>query len=169
MYPFVFRAPHRQDRESITVAAPTRIGLLMESAAIVLAFLFRLPPESPPGLVRQAAGMLIGPASALMAWHAVKHLGRQFRVHAGLYTDHQLVQSGPYRIVRHPIYSSLFGMLLCSILLLTEWTWALIAVALFVAGTEIRVRSEDGLLEARFGDEFREWKRQIPAYIPFLR
>jgi protein-S-isoprenylcysteine O-methyltransferase Ste14 len=169
MYPFLFRAPHRQDRESITVAAPTRIGLLMESAAIVLAFLFRLPPESPPGLVRQAAGMLIGPASALMAWHAVKHLGRQFRVHAGLYTDHQLVQSGPYRIVRHPIYSSLFGMLLCSILLLTEWTWALIAVALFVAGTEIRVRSEDGLLEARFGDEFREWKRQIPAYIPFLR
>jgi protein-S-isoprenylcysteine O-methyltransferase Ste14 len=169
MYPFLFRAPHRQNRDSITVAAPTRIGLALESVAIVLAFLFRLPVESPPGLVRQAIGMIVGPASAVMAWHAVKHLGRQFRLHAGLYVDHQLVRSGPYAIVRHPIYSSLFGMLLCSILMLTEWKWALISVALFVAGTEIRVRSEDGLLESRFGDEFHDWKRRVPAYIPFLR
>src|SRR5262249_35849068 len=104
IYPFLFRAPHRQDRQSITVAGPTRLGLAMESVAIILAFLFRQPAESPPGLLRQAVGMLIGPASAVMAWHAVKHLGRQFRLHAGLYVDHQLVRSGPYAIVRHPIY-----------------------------------------------------------------
>jgi protein-S-isoprenylcysteine O-methyltransferase Ste14 len=169
MYPFLFRAPHRQHRESITVAAPTRVGLALESAAIVMAFLFRLPVESPPSLARQVAGMVIGPASAVMAWHAVKHLGRQFRLHAGLYADHQLVRSGPYAIVRHPIYSSLFGMLLCTILMLTEWQWALLCVALFIAGTEIRVWSEDSLLESRFGDQFREWKRRVPAYIPFLR
>src|SRR5262245_13229644 len=162
MYPFLFRAPHRQHRESVTVASPTRLGLALESAAIILAFLFRQPAETPPGLLRQALGMLIGPASAVMAWHAVKHLGRQFRINAGLYVDHQLVRSGPYAIVRHPIYSSLFGMLLCSILLLTEWHWALFCIALFVAGTEIRVRAEDGLLESRFGDQFREWKRRVP-------
>jgi protein-S-isoprenylcysteine O-methyltransferase Ste14 len=169
LYPFVFRAPHRQNRESITVATPTRVGLALESAAIFLAFVFRMPVETPPSLARQVLGMVIGPISAVMAWHAVRHLGRQFRLHAGLYADHQLVRSGPYGIVRHPIYSSLFGMLICTILLLTEWTWALASVALFVAGTEIRVHSEDGLLESRFGDAFREWKRKVPAYIPFLR
>jgi protein-S-isoprenylcysteine O-methyltransferase Ste14 len=169
IYPFLFRAPHRQDRQSITVAAPTRIGLLLESAAICMAFLFRLPVEFPPGLARQLLGMVIGPVSAVMAWQAVKHLGRQFRVHAGLYADHQLVRSGPYRIVRHPIYSSLFGMLICTILLLTEWTWAVLCVVLFVAGTEIRVRSEDRLLESRFGEEFRQWKGRVAAYIPYLR
>jgi protein-S-isoprenylcysteine O-methyltransferase Ste14 len=168
-YPFLFRAPHRQARASITVAGPTRIGLLLESAAIFLAFLFRLPVETPPSLARQVLGIVIGPVSAVMAWQAVKHLGRQFRLHAGLYADHELVRSGPYRIVRHPIYSSLFGMLICTILLLTEWNWALLCIVLFVAGTEIRVHSEDRLLESRFGDQFREWRRRVPAYIPFLR
>src|SRR5579859_6659548 len=128
LYPFLFRAPHGQERESITVAAPTRIGLALESAAICLAFLFRRPLDSPPGLAREAIAMLIGPASAFMAWHSVQHLGRQFRVHAGLYADHELVRSGPYRIVRHPIYSSLLGMLICTLLLLAEWKWALFCV-----------------------------------------
>jgi len=150
-------------------AAPTRIGLLLESAAIFIAFVFRLPAESPPGLVRQGLGILIGPASAVMAWHAVRHVGRQLRVQAGLDADHQLVKSGPYRIVRHPIYSSLFGMLVCSILLLTEWPWALLCLALFVLGTEIRVWSEDRRLESRFGDAYRDWRRRVPAYIPLLR
>lgn len=169
MYPFVFRAPHRQNRQSITVAAPTRIGLLLESIGIGMAFVFHLPLDSDPGLFREVLAILIGPASCYMAWQAVKHLGRQFRVHAGLYHDHELVRTGPYRIVRHPIYSSLFGMLICSILLLTEWKWALISIVFFVAGTEIRVHSEDSLLESRFGEEFRAWKKQVPAYIPFLR
>jgi len=169
MYPFLFRAPHRHDRESITEAAPTRIGLLLESAAIFMAFVFRLPVGSPPGLLRQVLGLLVGPASAVMAWHAVRHLGGQVPAQASLYFDHQLVRSGPYRVVRHPIYSSLFGMLVCSILLLTEWTWAVACLATFVLGTEIRVRWEDQLLESRFGEEFLEWKERVPGYIPFLR
>jgi len=169
MYPFVFRAPHGQERESITVAAATRIGLVLESAAICMAFLFRAPLDDPPGLVRDVLGMIIGPASAVMAWQAVQHLGRQFRVHAGLYVDHELVRSGPYRIVRHPIYCSLFGMLICTMLLLTEWKWVPICIVFFFFFSEIRVRSEDSLLESRFGEEFRAWKKQVPAYIPYLR
>jgi protein-S-isoprenylcysteine O-methyltransferase Ste14 len=105
----------------------------------------------------------------VMGWTAVTHLGRQFRVQAGLYHDHALVRSGPYRIVRHPIYASLLGMLLCTILLMTDWRWAIVSLALYVAGTEIRVRTEDGLLASRFGDEFRTYQRSVPAYIPFVR
>ena len=39
-------------------------------------------------------------------------LGRQWRIDAGLNSDHELVQSGPYRIVRHPIYTSMLCLLL---------------------------------------------------------
>ena len=64
----------------------------------------------------------------------MKHLGRQFRVRAGLYVDHQLVRTGPYSVVRHPIYSSVLAMLLGTALLFTTWPWALAALALFVVG-----------------------------------
>ena len=43
------------------------------------------------------------------------------------------------------------------------------ALALFVAGTEIRVHTEDGLLASRFGERFFEYRKRVQAYIPFVR
>src|ERR1700716_3081605 len=111
LYPFVFRAPHNQKRPSITLAAPTRAGLLLECIAIFLAFACRLPADSTPGMARIAGSVILGVLSAVLSWTSVKHLGRQFRVNAGLYEDHQLVRTGPYAVVRHPIYSSLLAIL----------------------------------------------------------
>jgi protein-S-isoprenylcysteine O-methyltransferase Ste14 len=168
-YPFIFRAPHRQKRASITVAAPTRVGLLLECAAIFIAFWFRLPPSDPAGIARMAASPIFGVIAVLLAWTAVPHLGKQFRVQAGLYHDHELVRSGPYAVVRHPIYASLLAILLSTLLLLTPWRWTAVSLALFIAGTEIRVRAEDRLLASRFGDEFERYRKSVPAYIPFVR
>ncbi len=169
LYPFIFRAPHRQLRESITVGGPTRVGLLLEGLAIFLAFVFHMPEETPPGLARGLVAVALAIASTVMGWQSVTHLGRQFRVQAGLYHDHQLVRSGPYAIVRHPIYASLLGMLLCTVLLLTQLQWAPLLLVFFIAGTEVRVRAEDALLESRFGDDFRAYRNAVPAYIPFVR
>ncbi len=168
-YPFAFRAPHYQKRPSITRTAPTLIGLLLESSAILIAFTCRLPAGSDPGMARIAVGLLLGIAAPLLSWSAVQHLGRQFRVAAGLYEDHQLVRSGAYSVVRHPIYSSLFAILGSTLLLLTPWQWAALSVALFLAGTEIRVYTEDGLLRSRFGEEFDRYRRSVKAYIPLVR
>src|SRR5581483_2087312 len=167
-YPFLFRAPHVQRRESVTVIGATRLGLLLEAAAIGLAF-FRAPgtPRTHPAAL--LAALVFGMIGATLAWTAVDHLGKQFRVHAGLYADHELVRSGPYAIVRHPIYASLLAMLLAVIVLRTPWGRALVALALFVMGTEIRVRTEDRLLASRFGAEFAEYQKRVPAYIPFVR
>jgi protein-S-isoprenylcysteine O-methyltransferase Ste14 len=168
-YPFLFLAPHRQQRQSITVPGPTRIGLALESLAIFLAFIVHRSPDDPPPLAAQGVAIALGIASAVMAWHAVRHLGRQFRIQAGLYHDHVLIRTGPYALVRHPIYASLLGMLLCSMLILTPWQWTLVPLALFIAGTEVRVRSEDALLASRFGAEFHSYRKAVAAYIPYLR
>jgi protein-S-isoprenylcysteine O-methyltransferase Ste14 len=45
----------------------------------------------------------------------------------------------------------------------------LVASLIFVMGTEIRVRVEDELLAARFGEQFLAYRRSVPAYVPFLR
>jgi protein-S-isoprenylcysteine O-methyltransferase Ste14 len=168
-YPFLFRAPHVQKRASITVAWPTRIGLLLECAAIFLAFAIRMPSGEGPGVWRIAAATICGVIAAVLGWTSVTHLGRQFRFHAGLYHDHVLVRTGPYAIVRHPIYASLLAILLCTLLLLTPWQAIPISLAVFICGTEIRVRSEERLLASRFGEQFAAYRKSVPAYIPFVR
>ena len=169
LYPFLFRAPHGQKRSHITVAGPTRIGLLFETAAIFLAFLVHRPLALPVSPLRFTLGLIFAAAAIELSFGAVKHLGRQFRVHAGLYHDHQLVMSGPYGVVRHPIYAGLLAMLLATIVIVTQWQWGAVSVALFIVGTEIRVRTEDKLLSSRFGNEFSEYQKRVPAYIPFVR
>ncbi len=148
---------------------PTAVGLFLETAAFFLAFSFHLPSPPDPGIPRTVLAMLLLPLATAIPWSAVKHLGRQFRITAGLYHDHELVRTGVYSLVRHPIYASLMGMLVANILLLTRWPWSLIAFAVYIAGTEIRVRTEDGLLHSRFGAQFAEYRRTVPAYIPWVR
>jgi protein-S-isoprenylcysteine O-methyltransferase Ste14 len=168
-YPFAFRAPHYQKRPSVTRILPTRIGLAFECAAIFIAFYFRVPDAGHAGAARLIPGLLLGIAAPLLSWSAVRHLGRQFRLHAGLYEDHELVRTGAYAVVRHPIYASLLAILGSTLCLLTRWEWAIVSLALFAAGTEIRVRTEDDLLRSRFGEEFERYRRGVKAYIPFVR
>ena len=165
-WPLVFRAPHPQKRPSITAAMPTRIGLLLECAAIFVSFFVRTVSSGP---VRIAASVVCGLVAALLSWPAVTHLGKQFRVQAGLYADHELVTTGPYAVVRHPIYASLLAVMLSNLLMWTSWPWIAVSLALFIAGTEIRVRTEDNLLAGRFGEKFRAYQRSVRAYIPFAR
>ena len=94
-------------------------------------------------------------------------LGRQWRIDAGLNADHALITSGPYRIVRHPIYTSLLCLLLAVGFLFTRLPWLALASVLALLGTEIRVRVEDGLLESRFGKQFEDYKKSVPGYIPW--
>jgi protein-S-isoprenylcysteine O-methyltransferase Ste14 len=106
---------------------------------------------------------------SLLSWSGARALGRQWRVDAGLNPDHELVQSGPYRVVRHPIYTSMLCVLFGTGFMITPLPILLVSVVLFLIGTEIRVRIEDGLLASRFGDQFRDYQRSVFAYVPFLR
>jgi protein-S-isoprenylcysteine O-methyltransferase Ste14 len=141
----------------------------LEGLGILAALAFRLPPSEPLGAARVAAAAIFAVLAAVLSWTSVRHLGRQFRIRAGLYEDHKLVRSGPYAVVRHPIFASLLSALLCTLLLLTPWQWCVVSLALFVAGTEIRIRTEEHLLASRFPDEFRDYRHSVPAYLPFLR
>ena len=105
--------------------------------------------------------------SSVLSWTSARTLGRQWRFDAGLNADHQPVQTGAYRVVRHPIYTSMLCLLLGTGFLVTPMLVLLLAASLFVIGTEIRVRIEDALLASRFGDRFREYQRKVPAYVPF--
>jgi protein-S-isoprenylcysteine O-methyltransferase Ste14 len=169
LYPFIFLAPHNQKRSSITRKRATFAGLFLESMAICVAIVGGILPHDPVGWGSVLLVALFSAPSIALAFSAVKHLGKQFRVNAGLYEDHELVRTGAYAVVRHPIYAGLFGMTLATIAISTPWQWAAVAIAMFIAGTEIRVHTEEALLRGRFGSEFDAYQRSVKAYIPYVR
>jgi protein-S-isoprenylcysteine O-methyltransferase Ste14 len=165
---FILRPKNRGKAVRKDVRA--RWGIVMEAIGYAAVFLHR--PEfwtRPTPLWRILPGVALAVTAILLSWTAVTHLGRQWRVDAGLNADHELVRSGPYSIVRHPIYASMFCMLLMSVLMVGTLPWWPLGVALFIAGTEIRVHAEDALLRERFGDQFGLWQRRVPAWVPFVR
>jgi len=99
---------------------------------------------------------------------AVRSLGKQWVLAARLLEGHKLVTEGPYNVVRNPIYTGMFGMLLATGFAVSHWLGLSIAIVIFAIGTFIRVRSEEKLLREAFGGEFDEYARKVPAVIPFL-
>ena len=125
--------------------------------------------ERPLSALRAVFSIFCLVLAALLSWTGARALGRQWRVDAGLNPDHELVTSGPYRVVRHPIYTSMLCLLTATGCLITPIPVLLFSMVVFIAGTEIRVRIEDKLLASRFGERFQEYQRRVPAYIPFVR
>jgi protein-S-isoprenylcysteine O-methyltransferase Ste14 len=144
-----------------------RWGIALEAVGFAIVW-FRPRWIAHPGPLRIVPAAAAFAAAAWLSWTSALALGRQWRFDAGLNADHQLVQTGAYRIVRHPIYTSMLCMLAGTGLLTTRLWLVAIAMAIWIAGTEIRVRIEDSLLASRFGEEFDDYRRRVHAYVPFL-
>ena len=114
------------------------------------------------------AGLAVGLSSfALRGW-AAAHLRAYWSMHIELRADHPLVQEGPYRWVRHPIYTAAALELLGAILMLQSW-WALVAFAvLFVPAVTVRILLEERAMIAHFGGTYRTYMTNTPALVRFL-
>ena len=106
--------------------------------------------------------------AALLSFTATRALGTQWRIDATLNPGHQLIRTGPYRFVRHPIYTSMLSLLLATGTLIAPWPLLAASTILFILGTEIRVRLEERLLKSQFGDTFKGYQQQVGAYVPRL-
>lgn len=118
---------------------------------------------------RVVASLIFETVAVVLAWTSVRALGKQWRLEAALSADHELVQKGPYSIVRHPIYTSMFCIFLALALMLSSWWTAVIGAVIFFIGTEIRVQAEERLLAGRFGASFDSYRKRVPAYVPGVR
>ncbi|MDX6385981.1 MAG: hypothetical protein QOK48_3554 [Blastocatellia bacterium] len=112
--------------------------------------------------------MALAVSSVWFVSAAVRALGKQWSLAARVLEGHRLITEGPYNVVRNPIYTGMFGMLLATGLVISHWIGLLIAIVVFAAGTVIRVRSEEKLLREAFGQEFENYASRVPAVVPFL-
>jgi len=112
-----------------------------------------------PGLVLFVAGL------GFAIWARV-HIGRNWGSPMTRKDDPELVTSGPYRLVRHPIYS---GILVAGVgtALVVGWVW-LVAVALAGVYFGYSATVEERWLNERFPDDYPPYRRSTKMLIPFV-
>jgi protein-S-isoprenylcysteine O-methyltransferase Ste14 len=109
-----------------------------------------------------------GLTAVLLFRSSARALGQNWSLVARTRAKHSLVTEGPFATVRHPIYLAML-LLLVAVGLGFGHVLALIpSVLLFFAGTAIRIREEERLLIGQFGDRYRAYARETPAFIPRL-
>ena len=106
-------------------------------------------------------------ASLIFVATAVRALGEQWSLEARVLENHELIQRGPYRIVRHPIYTGMFGLLVAASLAHGNWIGLVLGSLVYYLGTIMRIRSEEKLLREQFGATYEDYARKVPAFIPF--
>jgi protein-S-isoprenylcysteine O-methyltransferase Ste14 len=111
--------------------------------------------------------VLVGVGVAI-AWWARLHLGLLWSARVTRKADHKVVDSGPYALVRHPIYS---GMLL-SLLATAIAKGTILGVSGFVillTGFWLKARLEERWLTAELGaDLYADYRRRVPMLLPFV-
>jgi protein-S-isoprenylcysteine O-methyltransferase Ste14 len=160
-----------QRYESPTSRAAHLLPLLM--AAVLLAirtepnggWLFeRCLPRTREGLWIGALLTALGLGFA--TWARV-HLGRNWSASVSVKQDHELVRSGPYARVRHPIYSGMLLAILGTAIARGEWR-GLVALLIVLAALWRKLRLEERWMGETFALDYQRYRARTAALIPFL-
>jgi protein-S-isoprenylcysteine O-methyltransferase Ste14 len=168
---FLFRKKPPRTEEARRARAAT-FGIVLQSVGFLLASnLLRqqwwpLGPSRIGEVVLAAATVMLAFASCWLSIRAVGTLGKQWTYAARVIKGHELITQGPYGVVRNPIYLGMFGLLLSTCVAVSRWWSGLVAIALFLIGSRIRIAAEERLLRETFGDQFDRYARRVPALIP---
>jgi protein-S-isoprenylcysteine O-methyltransferase Ste14 len=112
-------------------------------------------------------GFAITLAGVLIAIWARLVLGRNWSATITIKHGHEIVRRGPYAVVRHPIYSGTSLAMLGTAIYFGTFR-GLLAVALTFAGWWLKSRMEEKFMLEQFGQEYREYQREVKALIPFV-
>lgn len=112
------------------------------------------------------AAVALAFAGAGFAIWAIRALGKQWSIVPQVRDHHDLITTGPYAVVRHPIYTAMAGLLAATALAFTHPLGLALGLIAYALGTLLRVRAEERLLRAAFGEEYERYARAVPAVIP---
>jgi protein-S-isoprenylcysteine O-methyltransferase len=105
-------------------------------------------------------------AGLALRWYSIIYLGRFFTVNVEIAADHQLIDTGPYRRLRHPSYTgallAFFGLGLCT----QNWASLAIIVVCTTAAFSYRMRVEEVALTGAFGDRYRQYMQRTWRLVP---
>ena len=164
-----------RDVKPTTWREPAHLWLRHRIPLLVGALLFaapRLVPRAltrrflPPGDLFPILGTVLLAAGLGFSVWARRHLGRNWSAHVVVKQDHALVRTGPYRYVRHPIYSGLLLAFVGMALVIGE-VRGLVALGCFILSFAIKSRLEERRMSEVF-PEYDQYRRETAALVPFV-
>ena len=153
------------------------LSRLLHLGPLALAVLLLWGPEPPVEALRirfvppslaigWSGAALVAAGLAFTVWARV-HLGTNWSGIVTVKRGHELVTSGPYAIVRHPIYTGLVLAFFGSALALGE-ARGLLAVAIVFASLWRKLRLEERWMGEQFGADYERYRARVRALVPFV-
>ena len=162
----------RGNKQTVTRTSPLWRFIAL-AAVLVVSLGWRQFPEFfeqpllPPSAVWAYIGLVLTACGLGFAIWARRVLGTNWSAMPSIKKDHELIQRGPYRLVRHPIYTGLllavFGTCLAEGRVGNLWVVGMVAVLLIV-----KLKMEEALLARQFPEAYLQYRRRVKALIPFL-
>jgi protein-S-isoprenylcysteine O-methyltransferase Ste14 len=151
-------------------ATRARVVLGVLEVATLLAWLplrgrWRFLPEHDTGVA--LAGAVLALTGALLAAWAKARLGRLFSPQLGVQAEHRLVTTGPYAVVRHPIYLGIVDFILGTALFWNDVALLIVGL-LFALWFTLQLRIEERIFARHFGAEWEAYRSRTPALLPRL-
>jgi protein-S-isoprenylcysteine O-methyltransferase len=142
--------------------------VIMASVTLGIYVARRWPAAAlPQGQMFAWAGVVLFVAGLLLRWWAIITLGRFFTVDVVIEKDHEVVERGPFRLVRHPSYSGVLLAFVGFALTLRNWAALLIILvpifAAFVRRINVEEEALSRALSSRYADYMKRTKRLVPG------
>jgi protein-S-isoprenylcysteine O-methyltransferase Ste14 len=157
------RTGTKQDRSTLLVL--WIVIMISIGAGVFVAMNWRAG-ALPFGRAFEIAGVVLFVAGLIFRWWAIVTLGRFFTVDVTIEKDHELVERGPFRLVRHPSYTGVLLAFVGFALTLRNWAAMLVVlVPIFVAFVR-RMNVEEEALRGALGDRYAEYMKRTKRLVP---
>ena len=113
-------------------------------------------------------GVIFIPLGVTLRWYAIRVLGGYFTRDVAVSADQELVQSGPYRLIRHPAYSGTFLTMLGVGLAMTNWASLACLLICVFSGHIYRVKVEEKALTRAIGQPYIAYMQRTRRFIPWV-
>lgn len=114
-------------------------------------------------------GIVLMHAGIALRLYAIKVLGRFFTTSVAVAPDQTVIETGPYRLIRHPSYTGILITLLgLGLSLTSNWLSLLVIMGCALIGFSYRIRVEEHVLQEYLGQHYQEYMRRTKRLIPFV-
>lgn len=144
----------------ITIALAVTAGILAA---------YHVPQAAlPGGPALLFTGCVLFALGLALRWYSIFYLGRFFTVNVAIHSGHEIIDTGPYRRIRHPSYSGAIAAFLGLGLTLANWlSLALILVPVLLAFSR-RIRVEEAALASALGSPYTNYMKRTKRLLPSI-
>ena len=136
--------------------------------AFVMAFLFAASGVASLPSLAFYLGIGLTIAGIVLRQWSIAVLGRYFSRTVGVQEGQEVVDRGPYRLVRHPAYTGLLLAVVGLGFVLQSWGAVLVLITLFGVGFGYRIHVEEGFLRSKLGDAYVVYAKRTKRLIPYV-